>query len=119
MRRMISDALLAKIRKMPMYVHLLGIHDPDCTIYVYGKSASNEPIETYQDLFDQLGDRVMLAVGKLKVDGVWVDACAFDTHGRKLSTATFRFMTAEGKLGDILIQNIAPNATFEDDVYME
>ena len=119
MRRMISDALFAKIKKIPMFVHLVGIYDPDCNIYVYGKSTSNEPIKTYQDLFAQLGDRVMLAVGKLRVDGVLVDACALDTYGRKISSAKFRFTNAEGKIGDIIIQNIAPNATFEDAVYME
>ena len=105
--------------KMPMFVHLLGIYDPDCNIYVYGKSTSNTPIKTYQDLFAQLGDRLMLAVGKLRVDGVLVDACALDTYGKKISSAKFRFTNAEGKIGDIIIQNIAPNATFEDDVYME
>ena len=119
MRRMISDAFFAKIKKIPMYVHLVGIYDPDCHIYVYGKSTSNEPIKTYQDLFAQLGDRLMLAVGKLRVDGVLVDACALDTYGRKISSANFRFTNAEGKFGDIIIQSIAPNATFEDTVYME
>ena len=105
--------------KMPMFVHLLGIYDPDCNIYVYGKSTSNTPIKTYQDLFTQLGDRVMLAVGKLRVDGVLVDACALDTYGKKISSAKFRFTKKKKKIGDIIIQNIAPNATFEDDVYME
>ena len=105
--------------KMPTFVHLLGIYDTDCNIYVYGKSTSNTPIKTYQDLFSQLGDRLMLAVGKLRVDGALVDACALDTYGRKISSAKFRFTNTEGKIGDIIIQNIAPNATFEDNVYME
>lgn len=105
--------------KTPRYVHLLGIYDPDCNIYIYGKSTSSTPIKTYQDLFAQLGDRLMIAVGKLRVDGVLVDACSLDTYGRKISTAKFRFTNAEGKIGDIIIENIAPNATFEDDVYME
>lgn len=119
MRRMISDALFAKIKKIPMYVHLLGIYDADCNIYVYGKSTSNTPIETYQDLFTQLGGRLMLAVGKLRVDGMLVDACALDTQIGDLSNAMIRFTDADGKIGDIHIESIASNATLEDVVYKE
>lgn len=119
MRRMISDALFAKIKKIPMYVHLLGIYDADCDIYVYGKSASNTPIKTYQDLFAQLGGRLMLAVGKIRVDGVLVDVCALDTQRGDLPNAMIRFTDADGKIGDIHVENVASTATLDDFVYME
>lgn len=119
MRRMISDALLAKIKKIPMFVHLVGIYDADCNIYVYGKSASNTPINSYQALFNQLGGRLMLAVGKLRVNGALVDACALDTQRGDLPNCMIRFTDADGKIGDIHIENVASTATLEDVVYME
>ena len=119
MRRMISDALFAKIKKIPMYVHLLGIYDSDCNIYVYGKSTSNTPIRSYQELFTQLGGRLMLAVGKVRVDGVLVDACALDTQMGDIRNSYIRFTDADGKIGDIHIENVASTATLEDVVYME
>ena len=119
MRRMISDALFAKIKKIPMFVHLVGIYDADCNIYVYGKSTSNTPIKTYQDLFAQLGGRLMLAVGKLRVDGVLVDACALDTQRGDLPNCMIRCTDADGKIGEIHIEIVASTATLEDVVYME
>ena len=105
--------------KMPTYVHLLGIYDADCNIYVYGNSASNEPIKTYQDLFAQLGGRLMLAVGKLRVDGVLVDACALDTQIGDLPNAMIRFTDADGKIVDTHLESVASNATLEDVVSKE